>query len=109
MEHGILAGREAWNWQNRDNLDEYRREYLSAALRHLGAVADPSESDLDPDSSCHHLSHAAASILILLWKLDEDYRPSKLVAPPPPLETMAEAYIRQKWMGKHGVAGTKEP
>lgn len=82
MEHGAIK-RTPWNWQNYDNLEVRKAEYISAAMRHLTALADPSESDNDdgPEGSgLNHAAHAVAGLLIYLWIAGEDYKPSRLKA-----------------------------
>lgn len=61
----------AWNWTTRSK--KTRRVYTDALLRHVTAFADPTESDRDADSGLHHLAHAGANLLILLWHEDVDF------------------------------------
>ena len=49
-----------------------KREYVNAALRHLGAHSDGEL--LDPESGLSHLAHAACNLLFLL-ALDADIDP----------------------------------
>lgn len=42
-------------------------EYIDATLRHMYAFADPAHDDLDEESKLSHLSHAAASIAMLVY------------------------------------------
>jgi len=74
MEHG--AHKYApWNWQ--DNTEQATIDELYAALlRHTFKASDPSEDDLDDESRLHHLCHAGACVLLLLFKLGIDYQPS---------------------------------
>lgn len=53
----------AWNWVG---VDQYRRRYFSALVRHL--VAWRRGEQLDPDSGLPHLAHAGCCILFLLAK-----------------------------------------
>ena len=70
-----------WNWQQ--NTDQATiNELLAALLRHTTAASDPSQSDYDDESGLHHLTHAGACIMILLFKLDIDYAPSKFLSEP---------------------------
>lgn len=77
MEHGAIKY-EPWNWQDAETDGGTRQEYLSAMARHLFSVIDPSEDDYDEESGLHHLAHLGANVMILLWQLGEDYKPSKL-------------------------------
>ena len=80
MEHGA-AKYAPWNWQQ--NTDQATiNELLAALLRHTTAASDPSQSDYDDESGLHHLTHAGACIMILLFKLDIDYAPSKFLSEP---------------------------
>lgn len=81
MEHGVLSKGVAWNWQVLDNLEERKREYAAAAMRHILCLTDPSEDSNDTGpggSGLNHATHAVASLLIYLWLAGEDYRPSPL-------------------------------
>lgn len=78
IEHGAVKYA-PWNWQDGDLPQARIEEYYSAMLRHIYAASDPSKEDMDEESGIHHLAHAGACILILMWKLGIDYQPSKFV------------------------------
>ena len=42
---------------------------LDSLKRHLEAVDDPRQDDIDPESSCHHLAHVAWNALVCLYML----------------------------------------
>lgn len=69
--HGALKY-EPWNWMQQ-NGDVEIAEQKAALRRHIGSYLDPSESDLDDDSGLHHLAHAGANVLMLLWHEGVDY------------------------------------
>lgn len=76
MAHGELKyGTDNW----RSGL-EYRRLF-AAALRHLFSFWDG--EDLDPESGCHHLAHAACCCLFILTYIKKgvgiDDRPCKTI------------------------------
>ena len=70
MEEGAIKY-DPWNWQDRSG---GVREYYAALLRHVLSANDPSLPDYTDDSKLHHLAHAGACVLILLWKMDIDYQ-----------------------------------
>ena len=77
MEHGAVKYAK-WNWQ--DDTDQATiDELLAALLRHTTAASDPSQSNYDDESGLHHLTHAGACVMILLFKLGIDYAPSRFV------------------------------
>lgn len=55
-----------WNWTKQDPT-EARAQYGSALMRHVTAALDPTEPDRDSESALHHLAHAGACIVILIW------------------------------------------
>lgn len=61
MEHGAEKYGEVANWRR---LGPNLTIYLSAALRHIYAMADG--EDLDRDTGLSHAAHAAACMLIIL-------------------------------------------
>lgn len=62
LEHG-RAKYGAWNWVG---VDQYRRRYFSALLRHL--MAWRRGESVDPESGLPHLAHAGCCILFMLAK-----------------------------------------
>jgi len=54
---------------------------LDSAKRHLEKAENPFESDLDAETECHHLAHAAWNCLVAWWNiktrpdLDDRYKP----------------------------------
>lgn len=77
MEYGAIKY-EPWNWQDTSNNAKRVREQLAALLRHVLSASDPSEPDYDEESGLHHLAHAGACVMILLYKLNIDYQSSKI-------------------------------
>lgn len=65
LEYGLGKYSEG-GWRSVDNA---RKRYLNAALRHLAAYADGER--LDPESGLHHVAHAACSVLFLLRFKDD--------------------------------------
>ena len=57
----------AFNWRE-TNVEA--QTYVGATLRHLMAYVDG--EDIDPDSGNHHLSHAIASLAILIDAMESD-------------------------------------
>lgn len=78
FEHGAIKYG-PWNWQDKSQPQARIEELHNALLRHTLASGDPSEDDFDDESRIHHLAHAGACILILLFKLGIDYKPSDWV------------------------------
>lgn len=83
---------EPWDWTK---VDDHRDMYVSSTMRHLLAYANPNESDYDSKSGVHHLSGAAASIMILLYHDEIDYHiPNSVAAldqPIPPFYVAEDA------------------
>lgn len=50
------------NWKK---IEDARRRYLAAAMRHL--VAWEAREQIDADSGLPHLAHAACCLLFLMW------------------------------------------
>ena len=71
MEQGALKYKRD-NWREHD-ADAIRDLYGAAALRHVRAYLEPDDTDDDPESGVHHLGHAGACILIMLWHTTADY------------------------------------
>lgn len=70
---------ENWRAQNEEN--DWRETYTDALLRHVHAFADRDYPDVAEDSGVHHLAHAGACVIILLYHLGIDYvRPNSLKA-----------------------------
>lgn len=67
-----------WNWT--EHTGDWRETYSAALRRHVSAFTDPTEPDVAEDSGVHHLAHAGACILILLWHLGVDFTEPKSVA-----------------------------
>ena len=65
------------NW--REARGDHREVYGSALRRHVSAYIDPDYSDFDDDSGLHHLAHAGACVLILLYHEGVDYARSNAV------------------------------
>lgn len=61
LQNGVDKGYGAFNWRN---VPVQASNYLAAAERHIKAWQDGEE--FAPDSSVHHLGHAAASLAILM-------------------------------------------
>ena len=80
MEHGAVKYA-PWNWQDVQKPQAEIDELYAALLRHTFAASDPSQPDIDDESGLHHLTHAGACVMILLYKLGIDYRPSLFVRP----------------------------
>lgn len=78
MEHGAIKYA-PWNFQDTSQPQARIAELYAALLRHTLAASDPSQPDLDTESGLHHIAHAGACVLLLLYKLGIDYTPSKLV------------------------------
>jgi hypothetical protein len=81
IEHGAVKYA-PWNWQDPKQRQAAITELYAALLRHTFAASDPSEPDIDEESGLHHMAHAGACVLILLYKLGQDYQPSKLLKKP---------------------------
>lgn len=77
LEHGAIKY-EPWNWQDLSHNDVRVAELYAALGRHLTSAQDPSEPDFDDESGLHHLCHAGACVILLLFKLGIDYKPSLL-------------------------------
>lgn len=43
------------------------QDTLDSLMRHLDAVIDPSQPDIDPEDQCHHLAKVAWNALIALY------------------------------------------
>lgn len=43
---------------------------LDSLMRHLDSVQDPSKSDLDNESKCHHLYHVAWNALVAAYMIE---------------------------------------
>lgn len=78
MEHGAVKY-EPWNWQDVEKPQAEINELYAALLRHTLAASDPSENDIDAESGLHHIAHAGACVMLLLYKLGEDYRASNFI------------------------------
>ena len=78
IEHGAVKYA-PWNWQDPSQPQARIEELHNALLRHTYASSDPSQDDWDEESGLHHLVHAGACILILLYKLGIGYQPSRFV------------------------------
>jgi hypothetical protein len=76
----------AYNW--RDTKVE-KLTYLNAALRHILAYVDG--EDIDPESGCTHLAHAAACMMILI-----DARSRNFVIDNRPTPGTAAEMIRER-------------
>jgi hypothetical protein len=64
------------NWRNQGEHDDWRETYGSAALRHIYAFLDPDYDDHDTEpggSGVHHIAHAAACCIIILYLAGADY------------------------------------
>jgi len=61
------------NWRNQGGTDDWRETYTDALQRHVNAFADPDYPDVADDSGVHHLAHAGACAIILLYHLGADY------------------------------------
>lgn len=76
---GLKDGAKKYGPYNWRTLDVETQTYVGAALRHLMAWQDG--EDTDPDSGNNHLSHALASLAILVDALESgnvvDNRPPK--------------------------------
>lgn len=82
IEHGAIKY-EPWNWQDMSKNKERIDELVAALLRHVTAAADPAESDYDEESGLHHMMHAGACVILAIFKMGLDYKPSrfKLMTP----------------------------
>lgn len=60
-----------WNWTQ--ETDDWRDIYGRALASHVAKWLDPTEPDYAEDSGVHHLAHAGACILIILFKLKIDF------------------------------------
>lgn len=78
IEHGAQKYA-PWNWMDNSQAQARVEELHNALLRHVYSSSDPSQPDIDEESGIHHLAHAGACILILLYKLGIDYVPSNFV------------------------------
>ena len=78
MQHGAVKY-SPWNWTDRSLPQARIDELYGALLRHVLAASDPTQHDYDEESGLHHLCHAGACIMILLFKLEIDYEPSIFV------------------------------
>lgn len=76
FEHGLAKGYERDSW--RAERDDWRDEYGSALQRHVTSYLDPGEPNEDDESGLHHLAHAGACVMILLWREGVDWKRSKL-------------------------------
>jgi hypothetical protein len=63
VERDDPAPYEPGSWKQ---VDHHR--YVSALYRHLDAYLDPGQDDYDDESDLHHLAHAGACVLFLLWQ-----------------------------------------
>lgn len=43
---------------------------LDSMKRHLDDFEDPTKSDIDPESKCHHLAHVAWNALVALYMIE---------------------------------------
>lgn len=97
----------------REYTEDWKEVYSSALLRHVMQYMDPDCSDYDDDeggSGLHHLAHAGANVVILLYHAGVDYVASRNVdkdqrkPEPAPKNYALEA---QKLVGrpKRGVSG----
>lgn len=77
----------AFNWRD---TDVEVQTYVGATLRHLMAYVDG--ENIDPDSGNHHLSHALASLAILVDAMESD----KLIDNRPVSGPMAAVLERAK-------------
>lgn len=55
------------NWQK---VEDWRKRYFAAAVRHLTAWFDGQK--IDPESGHHHLAHAGCCVLFLLFLDQKD-------------------------------------
>lgn len=78
MQHGAIKYA-PWNWQDNSHMADRTDELYGALMRHTLAASDPSQDSHDEESGLHHLAHAGACVLILLFKLGVGYVPSKFV------------------------------
>jgi len=78
MQHGAVKY-EPWNWTDNSKPQARINELLGALLRHTLAASDPTEDDFDDESGLHHLAHAGACVILLLYKKGIDYQPSLFV------------------------------
>ena len=78
MQHGALKY-EPWNWTDPGQAQARIDELHAALLRHSLASSDPTQPNADEESGLHHLAHAGACIVLLLYKMGLDYEASKLV------------------------------
>lgn len=65
-----------YNWREQGKLEDWKRTYVSAGLRHLHALADPGEDDYDTGpggSGLYHGALAGACCLILCTLAGADY------------------------------------
>lgn len=100
IEHGAVKYA-PWNWQDENQPQAQIAEFHSALLRHTLASSDPSQGDYDEESGLHHLAHAGACVMIMLWKLGIDYKPSKFITNPPAEETpIVDPEGCVQWEGK---------
>ena len=69
------------NWQQ---VQEGRRRYFAAAMRHM--VAWQAGEKVDPESKCSHLSHAVCCLLFCAWLDDQELINGKKSDKSPPAE-----------------------
>jgi len=67
------------NWRSQNDTNDWRETYTAALQRHVGEFADPDYPDVAEDSGIHHIAHAGACVLILLYHLGVDYVESNAV------------------------------
>lgn len=61
----LMFGARKYSRDNWKNVTDARRRYLSAAYRHLNAVAENAEKD--EESGLHHAAHAICCLVFILW------------------------------------------
>lgn len=62
---------EPWDWLHAD--EKKIQEWKAALLRHVTSYVDPTENDFDKKSGLHHLAHAGATVMILLYHAGVDF------------------------------------
>lgn len=77
------------NWQR---VDDARKRYTDAALRHVIALADGERND--PESGLYHAAHAACCLLFLMWFDDREKR--KPLEAATPIEILREDLAHSK-------------
>lgn len=45
-------------------------QYMDSMKRHIDAFEDPEQPDIDPESGCHHLAHAAWNMLVACYMVE---------------------------------------